>query len=123
MRIANFINAELVGTEWNGPWAMRFPIYHIGDEEHFRWDAVLRHPSQLYQALGEGLLNFVILRWLMIRCGWGGGRVIAAFLVLFGALRFGAEDFRQPAARFGSEWPDRALGTGSCRGMSREGGR
>jgi len=67
------------------PWAMIFP-----------WvDSVPRHPSQLYQALGEGLLLFVILWWF-------AGRprplraVSGAFLLGYGLLRFGAEFFRTP---------------------------
>ena len=55
-RIANFINGELWGRpapEWL-PWAMIFP--QAGPEP--------RHPSQLYQALMEGLLLFCVLWFL-----------------------------------------------------------
>lgn len=86
-RIGNFINGELwgrpVGAEL--PWAMVFP-----------WvDAVPRHPSQLYQALGEGLLLFILLWWYS-----ASPRplkaVSAMFLVGYGSLRFAAEFFRTP---------------------------
>jgi phosphatidylglycerol:prolipoprotein diacylglycerol transferase len=114
VRLANFVNAELVGRVWDGPWAMRFPKYVIGHEETFTWDTVTRHPSQLYQALGEGLLHFLILRWLMIGRGWGGGFVQAAFLVLYGALRFGAEFFRDPDPQLGYEWLGLTRGQEYC---------
>lgn len=50
-RIANFINAELIGRPTDVPWGMIFP----------RSDGLVRHPSQLYQAFFEGLLLFIIL--------------------------------------------------------------
>jgi phosphatidylglycerol:prolipoprotein diacylglycerol transferase len=86
-RIGNFINGELWGRPADPalPWAMIFP----------RVDDVARHPSQLYQALGEGLLLFLILWWYA-----GQPRpvkaVSAAFLVGYGVLRFAAEFFRSP---------------------------
>lgn len=86
-RIGNFINGELwgrpVGMEL--PWAMVFP-----------WvDALPRHPSQLYQAAGEGLLLFVIL-WLYAARPRPLTAVSALFLVGYGVLRFVAEFFRTP---------------------------
>ena len=45
-RIANFINSELYGTETSIPWAVQF----------VKVDSVFRHPSQLYEALFEGLI-------------------------------------------------------------------
>lgn len=50
-RIGNFINGELAGRITDVPWAVIFPV--AGPEP--------RHPSQLYQALGEGLCLFIIL--------------------------------------------------------------
>ena len=50
-RIANFINAEVVGRQTDVPWAMVFP--GAGDFP--------RHPSQLYEAALEGVVLFVIL--------------------------------------------------------------
>ena len=86
-RIGNFINGELwgrpVGAEL--PWAMVFP-----------WvDAAPRHPSQLYQAAGEGLLLFVLL-WLYAASPRPLRAVSAAFLAGYGSLRFIAEFFRTP---------------------------
>ena len=86
-RIGNFINGELWGRPvgMDLPWAMVFP--HV--------DALPRHPSQIYQALGEGLLLFVLLWWYAasprpLRA------VSAMFLVGYGVLRFLAEFFRTP---------------------------
>ena len=50
-RISNFINSELYGTETNMPWAVKF----------IQVDNLYRHPSQLYEAILEGLILFIIL--------------------------------------------------------------
>ncbi|WP_114648928.1 prolipoprotein diacylglyceryl transferase [Pseudothauera hydrothermalis] len=86
-RIGNFINGELWGrpADPDLPWAMVFP-----------WvDSLPRHPSQLYQALGEGLLLFVIL-WLFAARPRPPRAVSGAFLLGYGVLRFAAEFFRTP---------------------------
>jgi phosphatidylglycerol:prolipoprotein diacylglycerol transferase len=89
-RIANFINGELWGRpapDWL-PWAMIFPA--VGPEP--------RHPSQLYQALLEGLVLFLVMlalsrrEALRARFGWLTG----AFLVGYGIARIIGEFFRQP---------------------------
>lgn len=86
-RIGNFINGELWGRPVASdiPWAMIFPFV----------DQIPRHPSQLYQAAGEGLLLFALLWWYAasprpLRA------VSAVFLVGYGSLRFVAEFFRTP---------------------------
>ncbi|MCB1887455.1 MAG: prolipoprotein diacylglyceryl transferase [Rhodocyclaceae bacterium] len=86
-RIGNFINGELWGRPAppDLPWAMVFP--HV--------DAVARHPSQIYQALGEGLTLFVML-WLYSASPRPLRAVSAVFLIGYGALRFIAEFFRTP---------------------------
>lgn len=91
-RIGNFINGELWGREASEglPWAMRFPT----------GGGVLRHPSQLYQAMLEGLLLFVLLWWYARRPRLRG-QVAAAFLVGYGTLRFIAEFWREPDAHLG----------------------
>ena len=89
-RLANFINGELWGRVTDVPWAMVFPT---GGPEP-------RHPSQLYQALLEGLLLFVLL-WLYARGPRRLGEVSAAFLVGYGLLRFTAEFWREPDAHLG----------------------
>lgn len=117
VRVANFLNAELVGRPWDGPWAVRFPNYEIGKAWDGTFDAVLRHPSQLYQSLGEGLLTFLLVRWLMLSRGWGGGRVAAAFLVAYGGFRFLTEYFREPDRGIGYQWLGFTRGQWLCVGM------
>jgi phosphatidylglycerol---prolipoprotein diacylglyceryl transferase len=86
-RIGNFINGELWGrpADLSLPWAMVFP----------QVDMVPRHPSQIYQALGEGLLLFLIL-WWYARLPRPPRAVSAVFLIGYGLLRFVAEFFRTP---------------------------
>ena len=89
-RIANFINGELWGRpapEWL-PWAMVFP----------NGGPVPRHPSQIYQALMEGLLLFVVL-WLLARersVRARFGMLTGVFLVGYAIARSTGELFRQP---------------------------
>jgi len=86
-RFGNFINGELWGRPADPalPWAMIFP--HV--------DALPRHPSQLYQMAGEGLLLFVVL-WIFSAKRRPTGVVSGAFLVGYGVCRFVAEYFRNP---------------------------
>lgn len=90
-RLGNFINGELWGRASTVPWAMVFP--QSGSE-------VARHPSQLYQFAGEGLLLFVVL-WLYSSRPRAVGRVSGLFLVGYGVLRFLAEFAREPDAFLG----------------------
>ncbi|MCU0648691.1 MAG: prolipoprotein diacylglyceryl transferase [Gemmatimonadaceae bacterium] len=95
-RLGNFINAELYGRATDVPWAMVFPSDPQG---------VPRHPSQLYEAFGEGVLLFFLLQWLQNRASSGGwyrhGMITAAFLIGYGIIRFGIEFTRQPDAQIG----------------------
>jgi phosphatidylglycerol---prolipoprotein diacylglyceryl transferase len=95
-RIGNFINGELYGRATTVPWAMIFPH----DPLH-----VPRHPSQLYEAIGEGLLMFLILRVLerrSVREAWyRPGLLAGTFLVGYGVVRFLIEFTRQPDAQLG----------------------
>ena len=88
-RIGNFINGELWGraADPSLPWAMIFP--QAGD------GGVPRHPSQLYQFLGEGLLLFVVL-WFYAKKPRATGQVSGVFLIGYGLMRFLAEFFREP---------------------------
>lgn len=89
-RIGNFINAELLGrpAEMNLPWAMDF-----GDQ-------IARHPSQLYQALSEGLFLFLIL-WFYSANPRPRMAVSALFLIFYGCFRFTTEFFRMPDTHIG----------------------
>lgn len=98
-RIANFINGELYGRAWNGPWAMVFP--HDPDQ-------VPRHPSQLYEAALEGIVLFAVVTFAAWRLRWlqRPGAVMGLFLVGYGLSRVAVENFRQPDAHM----PDFPLG-------------
>ena len=94
-RIANFINGELFGRPTDVPWGMVFPEarLHYPDVE-----PTARHPSQLYEAMLEGLLLFIVLRILTHYYGAlkRPGLVSGIFLVGYALARSTAELFREP---------------------------
>ena len=91
VRIGNFLNGELYGRATNGEWGFIFPTDPFG---------LLRHPSQLYESFGEGLVLFVILliisKFTKIK-----GMVSSCFLIFYGLIRFIIEFYRQPDAHIG----------------------
>jgi len=89
-RGANFINGELWGRPTQVAWAVIFP--QAGDAV-----PTPRHPSQLYEAFGEGLFLFAAL-WLIRRTPRGKreGVTSALFLLLYAAARISVEFFREP---------------------------
>ena len=89
-RIGNFIGSELYGRATDVSWAMVFP----SDPTQLP-----RHPSQLYEALLEGLVLFFIINWFA-RKPRLYGEVSGLFLVLYGLFRFMVEFVRQPDAQF-----------------------
>lgn len=93
VRVTNFINSELWGRPSDVPWAMEFP----------NGGPFTRHPSQLYEALLEGLVLFVILRLLTHSFGKlkSPGFVSGAFVAGYGSARIFAEYFREPDAQLG----------------------
>lgn len=101
-RLANFVNAELVGRPSDVPWAMAFPGY--GPEP--------RHPSQLYEAALEGLVLFVILHilWRVEAVRRHAGILSGAFLIGYGVFRSTAELFRQPDANLGFLYAGATMG-------------
>jgi phosphatidylglycerol:prolipoprotein diacylglycerol transferase len=84
-RLANFVNAELVGRTTTVPWAVIFP--REGQEP--------RHPSQLYEAFGEGFLPLLWMWWRYPK-RLPPGQVAGEFLLLYAAARFVSEWFRLP---------------------------
>ena len=104
-RIANFINGELWGRpapDWL-PWRMIFPRTE---------DLVPRHPSQIYQALLEGLLLFLVV-WLFgqrpgVRARFG--MLTGIFLVGYGCARIVGEFFREPDGFLGYLWAGATMG-------------
>jgi phosphatidylglycerol---prolipoprotein diacylglyceryl transferase len=86
-RIGNFINSELWGKPTDVPWA--FNINGIG-----------RHPSQLYEALLEGVVLFIIL-WIFSAKPRPYMAVSGMFLLWYGVFRFFVEFYRLPDADIG----------------------
>ncbi len=93
-RLANFVNQELWGAPTTVPWAVRFveltpagPI--LGPP---------RHPSQLYEAILEGLVLGAILLWMFwkTQARYQPGKLLGAFLFFYGLFRFGIEFIREP---------------------------
>lgn len=109
-RIGNFIGGELWGRISDVPWAMVFanaemPAGWQSEALRAAWargelDHLARHPSQLYQALGEGLALFLLLI-LFARKPRPVGAVSGLFLVGYGLFRIVAEFFREPDAHIG----------------------
>ncbi|UWQ15092.1 prolipoprotein diacylglyceryl transferase [Aliiroseovarius sp. M344] len=104
VRVTNFINAELWGRPTDAPWGVIFP----GEAAQScpGWDAALgacaRHPSQLYEAILEGLVLAVVLLTLAFRQGWlkRPGMLTGAFFLGYGLSRFIVEFFRQADMQF-----------------------
>ena len=109
-RLGNFIGGELWGRISGAPWAMVFanaiqPGGWQSAELRAAWesgalDHLARHPSQLYQAFGEGLGLFVLLA-VYSRLPRPTAAVSGLFLVGYGAFRFMAEFFREPDTHIG----------------------
>lgn len=90
-RIGNFINGELYGRATTVPWGMYFPLDMSGQ---------LRHPSQLYEALFEGVLLFIIL-WSMRRKKVFSGFFLSLYIIGYGTVRFFIEMLREPDPQIG----------------------
>lgn len=95
-RIANFINGELWGRVTDVPWAVKFPTGGY----------LPRHPSQLYEALSEGLLMLIILNilWKKEFVRTHNGIISAVFLIIYSLSRMSMEFFREPDAHIGFLW-------------------
>ena len=91
-RIANFINSELYGTETTLPWAVKFIVV----------DNLYRHPSQIYEAIFEGLiLFFVLLYFWKKKFNIAPGYISGLFLVYYSIFRFLIEFLRVPDEQLG----------------------
>jgi phosphatidylglycerol:prolipoprotein diacylglycerol transferase len=88
-RLANFINSELWGRPSDVPWAFVFPLDPL---------QMPRHPSQLYEAVLEGLLLFIAVRIATHRYGalQHAGRAAGIFALGYGLSRILVEFFREP---------------------------
>jgi len=91
-RLANFVNSELYGTPTEVPWAVTF----------VQVDNLSRHPSQLYEAVLEGIILFLILIYFRKKNYLEKpGLISALFLILYSIFRFIVEFFRMPDEQLG----------------------
>ncbi|MCW5205896.1 prolipoprotein diacylglyceryl transferase [Desulfobulbus sp. F5] len=113
-RIGNFMNGELYGRTTEAAWGMIFPL----------GGSLPRHPSQLYEALLEGLLLFLIL-WPLrakpwqnsLKRLWPHGSLLALFLIFYGIFRYIIEFFREPDPQIGLLFFDMSMGQLLCAAM------
>ena len=108
-RLANFINAELWGRPTDLPWGVAFPTVAAQNCPDVA-GICARHPSQLYEALLEGLILGALLIYMAWRRGAlkYEGLIGGTFLTGYGLARFVVEFVRQPDAQFVS--PGNRLG-------------
>jgi phosphatidylglycerol:prolipoprotein diacylglycerol transferase len=101
-RIANFINGELFGRPSDVPWAMIFP----------GGGPIARHPSQLYEAVLEGIVLFIVLFVLAttFQARRWPGILSGAFLAGYGIARMIGEFFREPDPQLGFLWGGATMG-------------
>ena len=92
-RIANFINGELYGKVSTLPWAVVFPS--AGN--------ISRHPSQIYEAILEGIVLFILINFLAIKKKLliKTGYISSFFLISYSGLRIFSENFREPDEHLG----------------------
>ena len=91
-RVANFINSELYGRETDLIWSVKFLAV----------DNISRHPSQLYEAIFEGLILFFLLNYLSKNNSFKApGLISAIFLTTYSFFRFILEFFRAPDPQIG----------------------
>jgi phosphatidylglycerol:prolipoprotein diacylglycerol transferase len=106
-RLGNFINGELWGRVTDAAIGMYFPNAP---------GKSLRHPSQLYEAFGEGVLLFAVLWFLRNRVRLRGA-MLPIYLIGYGAVRFVIEFFRQPDQHLGFIVFSFSMGQLLCMGM------
>ena len=102
-RIANFINGELYGKISTLPWAVIFPY----------GGSLARHPSQIYEAILEGIILFILINYLSLKKKllFKAGYISGLFLVLYSILRMLSEIFREPDMHLGLFFNYFSLGT------------
>ena len=91
-RISNLINSELYGKVTDVPWAVTF----------VQVDNLPRHPSQIYEALLEGFILFIILFLLKNKYLNKPGLISSLFLIIYSIFRFVVEFFRIPDEQLGN---------------------
>ena len=100
-RIANFINSELYGKETDVFWSVKFLAI----------DNISRHPSQIYEAILEGVILFILLNYIVKKNIFSKAGVISSlFLIFYSIFRFLAEFYRVPDSQIGYIVFDLSLG-------------
>jgi len=102
-RIANFINGELFGKVSTLPWAIIFP----------NGGNISRHPSQIYEALLEGVILFILINFLALKKKLllKTGYISGLFLILYSVFRIFSENFREPDKHLGYFYNYFSMGT------------
>ena len=90
-RIANFINSELYGRETDIIWSVKF----------IQVDSLNRHPSQIYEAIFEGIILFVLLNLFYKKLPKKNGLISSLFIIFYSIFRFLIEFTREPDAHIG----------------------
>jgi phosphatidylglycerol:prolipoprotein diacylglycerol transferase len=91
-RISNFINSELYGRKTDFTWAVKFE----------KIDNISRHPSQIYEAIFEGIILFLLLNYLFKKYFYKSpGLISALFLIFYSFFRFFIEYTREPDIQIG----------------------
>ena len=90
-RIANFINSELYGKETDVIWSVKFLAV----------DNIARHPSQIYEAIFEGIVLFILLNLFHRKLRKKVGLVSSLFVIYYSLFRFFIEFTREPDAHIG----------------------
>ena len=91
VRLGNFLNSELLGRPTEISWGVIFPSDPLG---------LVRHPSQLYQAFGEGVLLFIYML-IIAKKPKPTMSISGHFLIGYGFIRFSTEFFRTPDQHIG----------------------
>ena len=84
------------------PWSIIFPMV----------DSVPRHPSQIYEAILEGIVLFVIINYLALKKKLliNAGYISGLFLILYSTLRIVSENFREPDRHIGYIYNNISMG-------------
>jgi len=90
-RIANFINSELYGRETDIIWSVKF----------IQIDSLNRHPSQIYEAIFEGIFLFIILNLFYKKISTNNGLISSLFVIFYSIFRFFIEFTREPDSHLG----------------------
>jgi phosphatidylglycerol:prolipoprotein diacylglycerol transferase len=90
-RISNFINSELYGKETDIIWSVKF----------IQVDNLNRHPSQIYEAIFEGIILFILLNFFHYKLIKKSGLISSIFIIYYSFFRFFIEFFREPDAHIG----------------------